>query len=134
MPTYEYKCRNCSERFALFYKTIADYDAASPICPNCESDALSRLITSVAIQSPTRDYTGMSSNEMLSVFESGDSRQVGEMFQQIGGTDPRMGKDCHDATERLLKGDSMDSVEKSLSEKQSKASKESTDSTSSSTE
>lgn len=120
MPTYDYKCRDCGERFALFYKSYAAYDAASPTCPNCASDALSRLITSVSIQTPTRDYTGMSSNEMLSVFESGDSRQVGEMFQQIGGTDPRLGKEYQDATERLLKGDSMDSVEKSLSEKQSK--------------
>ena len=120
MPTYDYKCRECGNRFSLFYKSYAAYDEAQPTCPNCESGALSRLITSVAIQSPTRDYTGMSSGEMLSVFESGDSRQVGEMFQQIGGTDPRLGKDYHDATESLLKGDSMDSVEKSLSEKQDK--------------
>lgn len=114
MPSYDYKCKNCKNRFTTFYKTYADYDNAQATCPNCESDQLSRLITGVAVQSPSRDFTGMSSHEMLNVFESGDSRQVGEMFQQIGGASPELGKEYHDATQRLLTGESMDSVEKGL--------------------
>jgi putative FmdB family regulatory protein len=114
MPTYDYRCKNCGERFNRFYKTYADYDAASPVCPNCESDDLARIISSVSLPKPTRDYSRMNSQEMLSVFESGDSRQVGEMFEQIGGADPRLGADYHDATRKLLDGQSMDKVEKDL--------------------
>ncbi|GAB4519494.1 MAG: hypothetical protein OHK0046_28430 [Anaerolineae bacterium] len=114
MPYYEYRCKNCDNRFALFYKTYSDYDEAEPACPRCASNQLARLIGSVAIPKPTRDFGKMSSGEMLSVLESGDSRQVGEMFQQIGGTDPAVGKQYHDATERLLKGESMSKVEKDL--------------------
>ncbi len=114
MPTYDYRCENCGERFSLFYKTYSAYDNATPHCPNCESDALSRVINRITVQSPTHDYGKMSSHEMLSVFESGDSRAVGEMFQQVGGTDPALGKEYHDATQRLLKGESMDKVEKDL--------------------
>lgn len=114
MPQYDYRCKNCGHRFALFYKTYADYDEATPHCPNCESDTLSRLITSVTLQTPTKDYTRMSSNEMLSVLESGDSRQVGEMFQQVGGSDPALGKDYHDATQKLLKGESVEKVERDI--------------------
>lgn len=114
MPVYDYRCENCGQRFSLFYKSYAAYDQAEATCPECGSTALSRLITGVAIQKPTRDYTRMDASEMLSVMESGDSRQVGEMFQQIGGTDPQVGKQYHDATERLLKGDSMDKVERDL--------------------
>ena len=116
MPTYDYRCQDCGTRFSLYYKTYADYDQAVPRCPQCESSALSRLITSVRFARPSRDYTSMSSQEMLSVLDSGDSRQVGEMFQQVGGTSPELGADFHEATEQLLKGESMDKVEKNLRE------------------
>jgi len=114
MPNYDYKCQSCGNRFSLFYKTYADYDSATKICPNCGSEELSRLITRVAIQQPTRDYGKMNSNEMLSVLQSGNSRQVGEMFNQIGGADPRLGAEYHETTQRLLKGESVEKVERDL--------------------
>lgn len=114
MPTYDYRCKQCGNRFSLFYKSYAAYDRAERLCPNCQSDDLDRIINRIAVQAPTRDYTRMSSGEMLSVFESGDSRQVGEMFQQVGGSSPELGKEYHDATQRLLKGDSLDKVERDL--------------------
>lgn len=114
MPSYDYRCENCDNRFTKFYKTYSAYDSAQPACPQCESEQISRVINSIAFKAPTRDFTGMSSKEMLSVFESGDSRQVGEMFEQVGGANPELGKQYHDATQRLLKGESMDSVEKGL--------------------
>jgi putative FmdB family regulatory protein len=114
MPAYDYQCKDCGTRFSLFYRTYADYDAATPACTECGSTALSRLISRVAIPRPSRDFSTMSSNEMLSVLESGDSRQVGEMFQQVGGTDPAVGADYHEATERLLRGESMEGVERDL--------------------
>lgn len=114
MPVYEYKCEDCGERFAMFYKTYADYDAATPRCPACGSVDLARLITSVTVQKPSRDYATMSSGEMLSVLESGDSRQVGEMFQQIGGSDPALGAEYHDATQKLLGGEKPEKVEQDL--------------------
>jgi putative FmdB family regulatory protein len=115
MPQYDYRCENCGERFSIFYKTYSDYDESTPQCPNCASESLARLITSVAIQTPARDYTKMNSNEMLSVFESGDSRQVGEMFQQFGGNDPALGLPYQEATEKLLKGEKPEKVEKDIS-------------------
>ncbi len=114
MPVYDYRCKACGNRFALFYKTYADYDKAAPTCAECGGAALDRLITGVALPKPARDFTKMSSGEMLSVFESGDSRQVGEMFEQVGGADPHLGKEYHDATQKLLKGESMDKVERDL--------------------
>jgi putative FmdB family regulatory protein len=115
MPDYDYRCKQCGTRFSLFYRTYADYDAAQPRCPQCESSRLSRLISRVAVQKPGRDYTRLSSNEMLSVLESGDSRQVGEMFEQVGGGSPELGQEYHETTQRLLKGDNVEKVEKDLS-------------------
>ena len=75
---------------------------------------LLRNETGVAIQKPSRDFTTMSSGEMLSVLDSGDSRQVGEMFQQVGGGAPELGVDYREATERLLQGEPMHKVEQDL--------------------
>ncbi|PJF41186.1 MAG: hypothetical protein CUN54_02300 [Phototrophicales bacterium] len=114
MPAYEYRCNNCGRNVSLFYKTYSDYDSATHTCPHCQSTDLTRLISRVAISKPSRDYSKMSSDEMLSVFESGDSRAVGEMMQQITGNDPSLGAEYHEAAERLRKGESMEKVERDL--------------------
>lgn len=119
MPQYDFRCKHCDNRFTLFYKTYADYDKAIPVCPNCQQTELSRLITQVAINKPGRDYSKMSSNEMLSVLESGDSHQVGAMFDQVGGGDPALGKQYHETTQKLLDGQSLEKVEKDLQKNQS---------------
>jgi len=118
MPQYDFRCKQCKERFTLFYKTYSAYDNATPECPHCGHTELSRLITSVAINKPGRDYTAMSSNEMLSVLESGDSRQVGEMFDQVGGGDPALGAQYHETTKKLLDGQGLDKVESDLKKSQ----------------
>jgi len=86
MPVYDFRCENCAARFSLRYKTYASYDRATPSCPECGAASLSRSITGLAIAkaSSQRDYSKMSSKEMLSVLESGDKRQVDTMFRQVG--------------------------------------------------
>lgn len=115
MHTYDYRCKNCQQKFSLHYKSYQERDASTPCCPHCNSTDLSRLIGKVAVQRPSRDYSKMSSQEMLSVFESGDSRQVGEMFQQVGGGAPELGAQYHETTQRLLKGENINKVERDLS-------------------
>lgn len=117
MPAYDFRCNNCDQEFTLNYKSVASYAKATPACTNCQSDDLSRIIRQVNVSAVTRDYTRMDASEMLNVFESGDSRQVGKMFDQIGGTNPALGAEYHEATKRLLKGESMDNVETSLQKK-----------------
>lgn len=116
MHTYDFRCKRCQYAFTLHYKTYGDYDRATRACPQCGSAELSRIIKRVAIQAPTRDYTRMAPEEMLSVLESGDSRQVGQMFAQAGGSSPEAGTPLNEATERLLRGESLDRVEQRLQE------------------
>jgi putative FmdB family regulatory protein len=116
MPTYDYACKQCENRFSLFYQTYKDYDAAIKTCPRCGSSDLTRIITRVNIAQPTRDYSKMSSAEMLSVMDSGNSQDVGRMFEQVGGGTPQLGADYHDATERLLKGENPEKIERDLRE------------------
>ena len=88
MPQYDFRCKNCQLRFSLRYRSYAEYDAATRVCPDCASAELSRLITGVTLRKPGRDYGKMTAGEMLSVLESGDQRQVKEMYQQVGGAAP----------------------------------------------
>ena len=118
MPVYEYRCNGCGRKAALFYKSYKDYDAASAAhahtCPNCGSHDLTRLISRVAIPKASQNYAGMSSDEMLSVMEGGDSREVGRMMHELGQdeavSDPAFGE----ITERLMKGDDPERIEADL--------------------
>lgn len=85
MPEYDFRCDKCAHRFSVKYKTYAMYESAIARCPRCESAQLSRLISRVSIPKSRHDYRGMSSREMLSVLESGETGQVDEMFNQVTG-------------------------------------------------
>lgn len=46
MPLYEYKCRDCGNRFEeLVGKTVPEI---TPLCPKCQSDNCERLISTFA--------------------------------------------------------------------------------------
>lgn len=99
MPAYDYRCNSCGQPFSLFYKTYKAYDdaAADRACPHCGSAQIVRVFDSVMVQTPgDRDFSRMSSNEMLSVLESGKSNEVAQLYQQTGGdqalSDPKMRK------------------------------------------
>ena len=114
MPEYDYRCNQCGRSITLFYKTYKEYDEAARTCPHCGSADLTRIIKRVAVARPARDFASMSSNDMLSVLEGGDSREVGTMFEQVGATAPELGEEFHQTTERLLRGESMESIERDL--------------------
>ncbi len=117
MPVYDYRCNSCGQRSALFYKNYADYDRARTEglrCPNCGSTEMTRLISRVAVAKPGRDYANMSSDEMLSVLEGGDGREVGEMMQQMGQDEVMSDPVTREVTERLIKGDNPEKIEKDM--------------------
>lgn len=118
MPSYDYRCNSCGRPSTVFYKSYKDYETASAAraaaCSHCGSHDLTRVITRVAIPKPGRGYSNMNSQEMLSVLEGGNSREVGDMFHEVGGdaaaSDPAFGE----ITERLRQGDSPDKIEREM--------------------
>jgi len=116
MPMYDYRCNHCGRKFALFYKSYKDYEAATVFtCPHCQSSDVTRRISRVAIAQPSRDLSNLSADEMLSVLDGGNPREVGKMFQQVAesaGED--LGESFNDAARRLSKGESIDKVERDL--------------------
>ena len=118
MPSYDFHCNHCGRDLTLFYKTYRQYDEATPTCTTCDSNDLTRVIGNVNIGRGTasHDYTKMNAEQMLGVFESGDSRAVGEMMKQVGASVPGdvTGENYHNAAEALSSGKSMDAVERDL--------------------
>jgi len=104
MPAYDFRCKNCQTEFTAHYKSMKAYDEATTTCPNCQSDQLARIIRRVSISGAKQhDYTKMNSNEMLSVFESGDSKAVQDMVNQVGGVDPASALPHHNQAQSLDK-------------------------------
>lgn len=117
MPAYDFRCNACQRRVQLFYKTYNDYDAASQRghqCPHCGSTNLTRVIGRVAVQRPSRDYSKMDSNEMLSVLEGGDMREVGRMMHQLGQDEALNDPVMSEVASRLMKGDDPERIERDL--------------------
>ncbi len=123
MPSYDFRCNTCGKPFSQFFKSIHDYDpAAVHACPHCGSDQTVRRIRRVAIQKPGRDLSQLDSGEMLNVMNSGNPREIGKLFQQVAETTGEdLGGTYQEATERLLKGESPDSIERDLSAAESPA-------------
>lgn len=101
MPSYDFRCKQCGTEFTKFYKSYKSYEAATPTCPACTSQALSRVIKRVNVQAPTRDYAKMNANEMLSVLESGDKKQVDALYKQVSGTS-QMGATLHEKAQKTV--------------------------------
>jgi len=44
MPTYEYRCQECSKEFSLIL-SMKEHDEGKAKCPNCGSQKLEQLIS-----------------------------------------------------------------------------------------
>ena len=48
MPTYEYECRECKEKFVVFQKTVRTGDEVVE-CPSCQSGDARRVFSSFGV-------------------------------------------------------------------------------------
>jgi putative FmdB family regulatory protein len=53
MPTYEYHCRSCGERFSRTEK-ISEHDPASTTCPKCHSRETERVMSGFNAHTPRK--------------------------------------------------------------------------------
>lgn len=94
MPVFEFKCKQCSKRFAKLVGMTAD--STNPVCPKCGSQELDKLIS--------RFTRGRSEDEVLESFEDAattadieDPKKMSKLMREMGRTLSDDGEDDIDA-------------------------------------
>ena len=116
MPYYDYRCQDCQRRVRLFYKTYADYDAATPTCPHCGGSNLTRWIKRVRIaRSEDSILDSLEDDAALADLDDADPATLGRymrrMSQELGED---LGDEFEEVVDRLEAGESPEEIEASL--------------------
>ena len=115
MPTYDFTCNDCNERFEVFL-TFAEYGKKKVSCAHCNSKNVRRRMTKVRIaksedsrmESMADDFSGIEGLE-------DDPKAMGQMMRKMG---KQMGEDLppefDDVVDRLEAGQSPEEIESAV--------------------
>jgi putative FmdB family regulatory protein len=94
MPIYEYHCADCKRRVSLFYQTFSAAGAATPLCPNCGSASVSRLVSQVfQLKSEDAQLEDMADPSSFGDIDESDPKSVARWARKLG---QQMGEDLGD--------------------------------------
>jgi putative FmdB family regulatory protein len=115
MPTYDYICNNCNQRFDVFL-TFAEYGKKAVTCAHCKSKNVRRRMTKVRIaksedsrmDAMADDFSGIEGLE-------DDPKAMGRMMRQMG---KQMGEEMppefDEVVGRLEAGQSPEEIESAV--------------------
>jgi putative FmdB family regulatory protein len=115
MPTYDFICNKCNQRFDLFM-TFAEYGTKPVTCSHCNSKDVRRRMTKVRI-AKSEDSRMDSMADDFSGFEGleDDPKAMGRMMRKMGR---EMGEDLpsefDEVVDRLESGQSPEEIEKAV--------------------
>jgi putative FmdB family regulatory protein len=115
MPTYDFICKDCNQRFDVFI-TFAEYGKKKVACMHCGSKNIRRRMTKVRI-AKSEDSRMESMADDFSGFEGleDDPRAMGKMMRKMG---KEMGEDLppefDEVVGRLESGQSPEEIEKEI--------------------
>lgn len=114
MPTYDYVCENCKQRFDVFM-SYSEYGKLQVKCAHCGSEHVRRRMTRVRIaKSEESRMESMVDESALQGLEN-DPQALGQMMKKMG---KEMGEDLppefDDVVDRLEAGQSPEEIESAL--------------------
>ena len=115
MPTYDFICNNCNQRFDIFL-TYSEYGKKTVTCAYCGSKNVRRRITKVRIAKSEENRMDSMADE-FSGFEGleEDPKAMGQMMRKMG---KEMGEDLppefDEVVDRLESGQSPEEIESAL--------------------
>jgi putative FmdB family regulatory protein len=114
MPTYDFICLNCNERFDVFL-TFSEYGKKAVVCAHCGSDKVRRRMTKVRIaKSEESRMDNMVDPSALEGMEE-DPRAMGQMMRRMGKEmGEEMPPEFDDVVDRLEAGQSPEEIESAL--------------------
>jgi len=117
MPTYDFICSDCRQRFDLFL-TYAEYGNTPVVCPNCGSHNVRRRIGRIRVaRSEESRLENLSDPGSLDGLEE-DPKALGHMLKkmksEVGGED--IGPEFDEVVGRLESGQSPEDIEQNMPE------------------
>ena len=115
MPVYEYRCQECHKKYEIRL-TYSEYDAYQPICPQCSSNQVQRIIRKIRVT--TNDFSRLSEMADPSNLDAieDDPRKLGKMMrdmrEQVGAGD--LPGEFDEVVDRLEKGQSPDEIDQAF--------------------
>lgn len=117
MPTYDFICNNCDQRFEVFL-TFAEYGRKTVTCAHCGSKNVRRRMTKVRVvrseesrmESMADDFSGFESLE-------DDPKAMGRMMRKMGREiGEELPPEFDEVVDRLEKGQSPEDIEREIPE------------------
>src|SRR6266508_2526215 len=115
MPTYDFICNNCNQRFDIFL-TYSEYGKKTVTCANCGSKDVRRRITKVRIAKSEESRMDSMAND-FSGFEGleDDPKAMGQMMRKMGKEmGEEMPPEFDEVVDRLESDQSPEDIEKSI--------------------
>lgn len=115
MPTYDFICNNCNQRFDAFL-TFAEYGKKKVSCTHCKSKNVRRRMTRVRIAKSEESRMDSMADD-FSGFEGleDDPKEMGRMMRKMG---KEMGEELppefDEVVDRLESGQSPEEIEKAV--------------------
>ena len=117
MPTYDFICNNCNQRFDIFL-TFSEYEKKTVTCAHCGSKNVRRRMTKVRIAKSEESRMDSMADD-FSGFEGleNDPQSMGRMMRKMG---KEMGEELppefDEVVDRLESGQSPEDIESSMPE------------------
>lgn len=113
MPIYEYYCLNCKKDVSIFFLSLSEAEDKKPACPECGDEKIERLFSRVAvIQNQKNSKEGKSPKHKSK--EDDPKFLASTMHKATHKSRVDYGDDFKEVADRLEKGESSTSIEKSL--------------------
>ena len=115
MPTYDFICNNCNQRFDIFM-TFAEYGSKPVICSHCNSKNVRRRMTKVRIAKSEENRMDSMADD-FSGFEGleDDPKAMGSMMRKMGREiGEELPPEFDEVVDRLESGQSPEEIEKAV--------------------
>lgn len=118
MPIYEYLCHDCQRRVSLLWRSFADAESRSPICPRCGGHHLTRLISRVAVlRSEESRLEDLADPSALDGLDENDPKSLARFMRKMAEeTGEDLGPEFEEVVGRLEAGEDPESIEKAMPE------------------
>lgn len=115
MPSYDYRCSNCSKR-SVIYQTYEEYGEAPVECPHCASKDMQRIIGRIRIaKSEDSRLEDLSDPGSWGDFDENDPKSMAKMMRKMGN---ELGEDMpaefDEVVDRLEAGEDPEQIEKDM--------------------